>query len=68
MRPAVKPIPDSYPRVTPYLYIDGASDAIEFYETVLGATERMRIAAPEEMAKRAAKCWVARAERMGGQG
>jgi PhnB protein len=43
---AVKPIPDEYPRVTPYLYIDGASDAIEFYKTVLGATERMRIAAP----------------------
>jgi len=46
MSPAVKPIPDDYPRVMPYLYIDGAADAIEFYKTVLGATERMRIAAP----------------------
>src|SRR6266545_2209802 len=39
---AVKPVPDGYPRVTPYLVIDGASDAIEFYKSVLGATERMR--------------------------
>jgi PhnB protein len=26
----VKPIPDEYPRVTPYLIVDGASAAIEF--------------------------------------
>ncbi len=25
-----KPIPDGYPRVTPYLYIDGAKAAIDF--------------------------------------
>ena len=42
----VKPIPDGYPRVTPYLYVDGASKAIEFYRTVFGAKERMRLAAP----------------------
>ena len=42
----VKPIPDGYPRVTPYLHVDGASRAIEFYSTVFGATERMRMAAP----------------------
>lgn len=42
----VKPIPDGYPRITPYLCIDGASDAIEFYGKVLGATERMRMPAP----------------------
>jgi PhnB protein len=42
----VKPVPDEYPRVTPYLCVDGASAAIEFYTTVLGATERMRIPAP----------------------
>lgn len=46
MSPAVKPIPDGYHEVTPYLYIDGASDAIEFYKTVLGAKERLRLAAP----------------------
>jgi len=42
----VKPIPDGYPRVTPYLHIDGATRAIEFYSTVFGATERMRMPAP----------------------
>jgi PhnB protein len=41
-----KPIPDDYPRVTPYLYLDGASAAIDFYCAVLGATERMRMADP----------------------
>src|SRR5947199_8890475 len=43
---AVKAIPENYPRVMPYLAIDGASDAIAFYRTVLGATERMRMGAP----------------------
>jgi PhnB protein len=42
-----KPIPDNYPRITPYLYIDGASAAIDFYCTVLGATERGRMAGPD---------------------
>jgi PhnB protein len=42
----VKPIPDGYPRVSPFLAIDGASAAIDFYTKVLGATERMRIPAP----------------------
>ena len=39
----VNPIPDGYPRVTPYLHVDGASAAIDFYTEVLGATERMRM-------------------------
>lgn len=43
----VKPIPDEYPRVTPYLIVDGASAAIEFYERVFGATERMRLPGPD---------------------
>jgi PhnB protein len=42
----VKPIPDGYPRVTPYLIVDGANSAIDFYSKVLGATERMRMPAP----------------------
>ena len=42
----VKPIPDGYPQVTPYLCVDGAEAAIEFYENVLGARERMRMPAP----------------------
>ena len=40
------PIPEGYPRLTPYLIADGAADAIEFYESVLGARERMRMDGP----------------------
>ncbi|MEO7556372.1 MAG: VOC family protein [Acidimicrobiales bacterium] len=43
---AVKPIPDGYPRVTPYLIVEGAADAIEFYTRVLGAEERVRMPGP----------------------
>jgi PhnB protein len=41
-----KPIPGNYPRVTPYLAIDGAAAAIEFYKKAFNATERMRFDAP----------------------
>ena len=43
----VKPIPDNYPRVIPYLTVDGANDAIEFYKAVLGARERGRMPGPD---------------------
>jgi PhnB protein len=43
---AVKPVPDNYPVITPYLAIDGAADAIEFYKKAFAATERMRMDAP----------------------
>jgi PhnB protein len=42
-----KPIPDGYPSVAPYLFIDGASAAIDFYRSVLGAKERTRMAGPD---------------------
>ena len=42
----VKPIPDGYPAVIPYLHVDGAAEAIEFYTRVFGARERMRMGAP----------------------
>ena len=45
----VKPIPDDYPRVTPYLCVDGAAAAIDFMGEVFDATERMRISAPGGM-------------------
>jgi PhnB protein len=45
--PDVKPIPEGYPQVTPYLHVSGAAAAIEFYQSVLGAQERMRMPAPE---------------------
>ncbi len=43
----VKPIPDEYPRVSPYLIADGAAAAIDFYKLVFGATERMRMPGPD---------------------
>ena len=42
----VKPIPENYHRVTPYLVVDGAAEAIDFYSRVFGATELMRMPAP----------------------
>ncbi len=44
---SVQPIPEGYPQVTPYLSVDGAAAAIDFYGAVLGATERMRMPAPD---------------------
>ena len=44
---AVNPIPDGYPRVTPYLVVDGANEAIEFYKNVIGAEERFRMGGPD---------------------
>jgi PhnB protein len=43
----VKPIPQGYRSVTPYLAVRQAADAIEFYRRAFGAKERMRFAAPE---------------------
>lgn len=42
----VDPIPDKYPQVMPYLHVDGAAEAIAFYEKVFGAHERMRMPDP----------------------
>jgi PhnB protein len=41
------PIPEGYPCVTPYLIVDRAAEAIDFYKNVLGATERMRMPGPD---------------------
>ena len=42
-----KPIPEGYPRVAPYLIVDGGAAAIDFYCSVLGASERMRMPTPD---------------------
>jgi PhnB protein len=44
---AVKPIPDGYPIMAPYLAIRDAAKAIEFYKKAFGATERTRMAGPD---------------------
>jgi PhnB protein len=43
---AVKPIPDGYHTVTPYLIVNGAAAAIDFYKKVFGAKELMRMPGP----------------------
>ena len=44
--PKVKAIPDGYPQLTPYICVDRAAEAIEFYKNVFGMKERMRMPAP----------------------
>ena len=44
---AVKPIPDGYHTATPYLIIEGAADAIEFYKQAFGAVELFRMPGPD---------------------
>ena len=43
----VKPVPDNYPRIVPYLCVDDADAAIDFYRRVFGAVERMRMGEPD---------------------
>ncbi len=43
----VKPIPEGYHNVTPYLVIKGAAAAIDFYKQALGAVEVMRMPQPD---------------------
>jgi PhnB protein len=41
-----KPIPDGYHSVTPYLIVDDAARALEFYKKAFGAKELMRMPKP----------------------
>jgi PhnB protein len=47
---SVNPIPDGYHSVTPYLVIDGAAEAIRFYESAFGATEVLRMPMGDKIA------------------
>jgi PhnB protein len=42
----VRPIPEGYHSVTPYIIVDGAARAIEFYKQAFGATELFRMDVP----------------------
>ena len=44
---AVKPIPDGYHSITPYLIVEGAARALEFYKTAFGALEKFRMPGPD---------------------
>ena len=39
----VQPIPEGYHSVTPYLIVDDAAAAIDFYKKAFGATEKLRM-------------------------
>jgi PhnB protein len=43
----VQPIPDGYTSVAPYLFLDDAKAAIEFYKRAFGATEHGLIETPD---------------------
>jgi PhnB protein len=43
---AVKPIPEGYHTVTPYLVIKGAAAALEYYKKAFGARETVRMDGP----------------------
>ena len=42
----VRPVPDGYHTVTPYLTVDDASRALDFYRRAFGAAEIMRMPGP----------------------
>jgi PhnB protein len=44
---ATKPVPEGYHTVTPYLAVDDAAQAIEYYQKAFGAKERVRMETPE---------------------
>lgn len=43
---SVKPIPDGYHTLTPYLIVKGAAEAIAFYKRAFGASELLRVLGP----------------------
>jgi PhnB protein len=44
---AVKPIPEGYPPLVPFLAVDDAAEAIDFYKRAFGAKERMTMPGPD---------------------
>jgi len=44
---SVKPIPDGYHTVTPYLVVKGGASALDFYKKAFGATELFRMPTPD---------------------
>ena len=43
----VKPIPDGYSSVTPYLIVTGAANALDYYKMAFDAQEIMRMPGPD---------------------
>jgi PhnB protein len=47
MKPDVKPIPEGYQAITPFLTAHDAAKAIDFYKEAFGAEERYRMTLPD---------------------
>src|SRR5581483_8020018 len=47
MSTKVKPIPDEFHSLTPYLTVKGGAQAIDFYKRAFGAVERFRFPGPD---------------------
>lgn len=47
MARSITPVPAGYHALTPYLIVQGAAKAIDFYRTVFSARERMRMPGPD---------------------
>ena len=43
----MQPVPEGYHTLTPYLAVDDAAAAIDYYKKAFGAKERMRMEAPD---------------------
>jgi PhnB protein len=43
----VKPVPEGYHTVIPYIVVEGGNAAIEFYKRAFGAAERFRMGGPD---------------------
>jgi|ERR1043166_5695287 PhnB protein len=46
LMPAVKPVPEGYPSLTPYLIVGDGAAALEFYQKAFGARLRLKLDAP----------------------
>ena len=44
---ATQPIPEGYSTISPYLAVDDAADAIEYYKKTFGAEETVRMDMPD---------------------
>jgi PhnB protein len=44
---SAKPIPDGYDALIPFMVVRDAAEAIQFYQDVFGATEKMRMPYPD---------------------
>ena len=47
MPASVKPIPEGYHTVTPYLVVKDSARALEFYTKAFGAKEKVRMTGPD---------------------